>query len=1331
MFWTIVLSVVVLFLVWELLRPECRNQFKPGRFYYIKKWLFRVLLFLNSRKKAGTVERQTGTLQRKDRGYGRSVRSPALLDVCQPLEDDPYAIDTVYFNGFDQDGTFLALRMARKQNREGELWVWLNVPGIGFFQHPILPDAAVYNIDDTGYRALGAKFQVIEPLRSWRVTYNGLLRKGLCNDVHKKPEQFVNVKMTFKWECFNDPFNFDLDLDKNLLADAIAREKWTKDFWTKLRGKHQTHYEQCGELTGQIEIEGHDARQVNLKSFRDHTFGVRNWAMFYRYAVHYIWIEEVGVMAMVAVLWMPDYISMLKTGYLAFANGETYPVTGIDFDIETITKENTPPEKYSFTFNAADELYKVDLVTTVTPEAYHYRDRISRVLERFCTYTVNGRKARGLTEYHYRNPDGPAMNEAPPEMVPLLKEPPVTEEHKRLLTLTFQEKECQSSLLTGGKGSQLAMLTSIQNQIDTKVPRGFCLTLAAFEQQLEENIEIEKSFEKIVTAIRNEQLQTLQGLCSEAVELLASCKIIQPIESQLTSRLQEVYGKSNEHIPLAVRSSAAGEDGGEASSAGQMETYLGVRGIHSLLEAVRKCWASAYSYQAVEYRRQQGQPVRTSMAVVIQEMVSSDVSGVLFTNDPVTGNPNRMVLDASFGLGEAVVSGKANPDTIIIQRQFDNTLKVISKRLGEKSVEIRMSDSGGVKEIETDLGSTSLCCLDDDQIIQLCHLGVKVEEHFGSSRDIEWAIHEDQIYLLQARPITTIDQETDEDIIHEFDTPLPTGQERLTLGNIGEMMPGVVTALTGSVFGRAVDRATSVVGTDFGGGRATNCALKSVLSNCGRLFINLTWISQMYRHSLLYNKSALEMNLLGQILKDHKISMIKTYGLENESFISRFYNVINFYLVSNRKIKIADGWFEKLKMYSIGTSCKTAAELYQAIDRQLPDYYEIWETTVHKSARSGTYGGVVMGIVSGGKEEWTTDNYSDMALLLSQCNNVYSAEVPMAMRIIAKSIADLGKVDEFLERSDIESVQYLSGKDCPAEIREKYEDFMKRHGHRCIREAEFIEKSWRAEPEKLIRVLKAILKSKAYEETKTTIPSLDQAVAQLKSPVSSFGKFLLRKWIVKKARDAVGQREFGKSVAVEVSDRFKQAYWRLADLLFKEGRIPEKDLMFYLTHYEIGHLVKTHSAKLVTKAIRRRKLLPVQASLEFPRVSVGRPQPLVKKHVEEVRKTTFTLTGMPVSVGKAKGTARVVKSLEDASEIQKGDILIVCYTDVGWSPYFPLISGLVTEMGGLVSHGAVVAREYGLPCVVNVPGATHSFRSGDFVELDGTTGCIHRLETIS
>lgn len=1327
MLFTLLVGGVAGFFLWEMLRPDCIYRSKPGRLYYTKKWIFHILLFINSRR---TKHKDNTSVQkdRTQRGYGKSVQDPQLLDLCQPLENHPFAIDSTYFNGFDSDGTSVALRIARKHNREGELWVLLNIPEVGFLQHPIHPDTAVYNMGTNEYKAAGCSFNVIEPLRMWKVTYNGLLRRGPCNEFESKPENCINVKMSFKWECLNDPFNFDVDLCKDLLADAIAREKWSIQFWKMLKSKHQTHYEQCGELSGTIEVEGYPAKQVYLKSFRDHTFGVRNWKMFNRYAVHYIWVEEIGVMAMVVVLWMPDYITFLKSGYIMYANGDTCPVTDVGIDLVDLTKDRIPPEKYSFTFKAGDEEYHVDVSTTVSPEVYHYQCRSSRIIERFCTYAINSLAARGLVEYHYRNPDGPPISTPPPQTISLLVEPSMEEVecHKVELTLRFEDKMCQSSLLVGGKGAQLGMLTSIQEQVDGIVPKGFCLTLSAFELQIQKYPELENWLDIIVSSIRKGNMANLPKDCANVVALMSSCEVCQPIRKQIISEMHAVFSKACEEISLAVRSSAAGEDGDESSSAGQMETYLGVRGINQILEAVRTCWASAFTFQAVEYRRLHGQPVRTSVGVVIQQMVAAEAAGVLFTNEPLSGSPNKMVIDASFGLGEVVVSGKTTPDTFVIQRHFDNRLQILERKIGDKAVMITMSASGGTQEIKS--GSSKQCCLSDEQILRLSLIGIRIEEMFGSPRDIEWAIQNDKFFLLQARPITTFLQETDKDLMHEFDTPIATGKERITLGNVGEMMPGCITPLTGSVFARAAGTAVSMVAADFGGCRVVKNGVKVLIFNCSRLFMNITYVSQIHCNSLLYDKSAMEMNLMGQLLKDHTLEMIRSYGMKRGNFFSRLLQVLKFFSANNRKIKKADQWCDKVKSYNIGLTCQTSKELYQEIDSKLSDFYENWECSVQKSARSGSWGGVVMAIVSGGKEAWTVDNYSDVALLLSQCSNVYSAEVPLAIKDIARSIVQSENEETFLNMTDHDCIQFLNSDNCPKDLHIKFQSFMERHGHRCVREAEFIEKSWRAEPEKLIKVIKVILKSQAYMETQQTVLNLDEAIAHLKSPVTPFGRFLLRKWIVKKARAAVCDRELGKSVAVDVSDRFKQAYWRLADMLYLEGRIPERELMFFLTHYEIGQLIKTSSSRLVTKAMRRQKILPMQSAMKFQHLYVGRPVPIVNKTDEIERKSSFKLKGMPVSHGTVKGMARVVKSLEEANLIQKGDILIVSYTDIGWSPYFPLLSGLVTELGGLISHGAVVAREYGLPCVVNVPGATETLHTGDMIYLDGGDGIIEKLE---
>ncbi|KAL3832030.1 hypothetical protein ACJMK2_023710, partial [Sinanodonta woodiana] len=968
----------------------------------------------------------------------------------------------------------------------------------------------------------------------------------------------------------------------------------------------------------------------------------------------------------------------IKTGYLVYANGETVGVTNNDLKIWDHTRSKEPDNNYSFNFTAGGEQFHVEVEGGSTPVLYHHTDRGSKIFEKFCKYKVNGKKAMGLVEFHYRNPEGPPYATLE-KSVPLLSEPELTDLDRKMahLTLDFRTKSCGSPLLVGGKGAQLALLTSIQDKVNAVVPRGFCLTLTAFEKQMQEQNELDRSIQVLIATVRSKDFSNLPGVCADVVEQFASLSICSSVHSAILSQLSETFEDSYENLILAVRSSAADEDHGDASSAGQMETYLGVKGQTEILEAVRKCWASAYSYQAVEYRRQHGQPVKTCVGVVIQEMVQSEIAGVMFTHDPVTTSPNIMVIDAAYGLGEVVVSGKTVPDTIRVEHPWEGDLKIIEKSIGAKSLRVIASDSGhGVQEVTVNKDSADACCLTDLQIVHLCHIGIKIEQYYGNARDIEWAIKGDTVYLLQARPITTLDQETDDELLHEFDTPVVSDSERLIQGNIGEMMPGCVTPLTMTTFARAVNDATSIVG-------------------------------QYALSSLMGQKEAMEMNLVGAVLDDHKLSMIMSYGRKPKSLLSKIYHFLKCFKHDNEASRIADLWAEKLDHYSVGQNYDNASDLYQAIDTQLPDYYDVWITTIVKSARSGVWGQVVMGIVSGGKHEWTVNNYADVALLLSKCGGVYSAEVPTAMQ---------------------ECVHLLTSDECPQEVRQKYATFIERHGHRCIKEAEFITKSWRREPENLIHVLKTILKTRTYEHVQQEGISIEEAMSKLKSSVSFLGRFILKNFIVPKARKAVGEREWGKSTAIRMVDKFKEAYWKLAELMVLEGILPDEELLFFLTQQEIGKLIQTRSAKLIAKAVRRRKIFHLQEEIQFPKLTVGKPVPIKKDDQQHERETKFTLKGMPVSQGSVKGKARVVLSLEEAQHIQKGDILVVCYTDVGWSPYFPLISGLVTEMGGLVSHGAVVAREYGLPCIVSVPQATHLIQTGDLVHIDGSLGLIHKLE---
>ncbi|KAH9515754.1 hypothetical protein Btru_011904 [Bulinus truncatus] len=688
----------------------------------------------------------------------------------------------------------------------------MELPNYGCLQFSRHPDTDVYYTDGKTFQAGGLSFEIIEPMSKWKITYSGKLRKGLCNDVSNKPEHFIETSFSFVWNAFSQPFNSDTDLASSLLGDSVAREKWNKNFFHRLKNNHQSHYEQWGELRGHLNIEGQEEMQLILQCVRDHSFGNRDWRCLHRYIIHYIYLDT-GMSIQVGIVSQPNLMSHVKIGYVSYANGDIVPVTDVNLNIWEVGEDTKdPPKKWSFSFEADGRTYFVNASRGTTPVWYHHSDRGGKVMEVFTTFEVNYFQGRGISEYFYRNLDGPNLDSFPP-VYTLVAEPSidVVNSNQTLLSLPFTVEACKSSALVGGKGAQLAQLKSIESKVFGKVPPGFCLTLRSFEVQVQMNAGIAQNIQKICSASVTEH-DKLPGVCAQTVELINSFEICSQVKETIIQSLEDYVDVNYEEIHFAVRSSAAGEDGNEASSAGQMETILGVVGLTQILNAVKKCWSSAYTAQAVEYRRQHGQPINVLVGVVIQKMVPAEAAGVLFTADPITQSNSHLVINANFGLGESVVSGTINPDTIYVQRDPEylhdsERLKIGCVKVGNKTIRITETGHGGVVEENLGINSTALC-IQDTSILQLAKLGIELEKYFGSPRDIEWAIANNEIFLLQCRPITVTETETEDDLMHEFDSPKTCDYQWWTTCNISEMMPGAVTPLTMSMFKKLINNCT-------------------------------------------------------------------------------------------------------------------------------------------------------------------------------------------------------------------------------------------------------------------------------------------------------------------------------------------------------------------------------------------------------------------------------------------------------------------------------------------------------------------------------------------
>lgn len=721
---------------------------------------------------------------------------------------------------------------------------------------------------------------------------------------------------------------------------------------------------------------------------------------------------------------------------------------------------------------------------------------------------------------------------------------------------------------------------------------------------------------------------------------------------------------------VAVRSSAIGEDSGDASFAGQYETVLNVEGPDALREAIEDCLRSLGNARAVTYRDEKSSQSELRMNVIVQQMVDARTAGVLFTANPVNARRDQVVIDAVAGLGEALVSGRATPDHWLLARDgsmFD-------------------SDVHGDDPVVTDAELTLL--LDG---------ALRAEAKYGAPLDMEWAIDQSgAIRWLQARPITNLPADP-----NELDTD-PNPSDVYTWCNIGEMMPGAVTPLTYSITGRGIDigmqRAYRRMGADVPPGDG----VRYVGMFYGHLFINLTTLSELAAAVAGSTKAQMCIALCGRDVEE-VADPDPAPALKRAVNGARYFAVL---LSAAKHRRELDALRAALDFPKLGT----AQQLYRAIDDNLPQVWKAYELHLLSSSSSGALSPILLGILAKG-EEPTQEHHAEVAQMLAGAKDVESADIAEGVeRVIDRLLNEPAARDAFAFAGSDTALAWLCSSDA-AGAGEEFGRYLERHGHRAVRELELRQKGWAVDPAPLIASLQSGLRARLEHKTRNRGEMAKQ---------SSSGTHPVIRKLLPLAHAAIRSREHTKSALVAVTTSFKHAYRVLGSQIVVEGLLPDQDAVFFLTHQELGELVGGRR-ELANLAVSRRRVVDYQMQLHFPQIFSDRPEPV---RPEPIEGHDGALIGKPVSRGAVTGRARVVETLSEAAALQAGEILIAPITDVGWTPYFSLIAGLATDVGSAVSHGAVVAREYGLPAVVNLRVATSHFQTGDLVTLDGDRGTL-------
>ncbi|MEN8156821.1 MAG: PEP/pyruvate-binding domain-containing protein [Bacteroidota bacterium] len=730
---------------------------------------------------------------------------------------------------------------------------------------------------------------------------------------------------------------------------------------------------------------------------------------------------------------------------------------------------------------------------------------------------------------------------------------------------------------------------------------------------------------------------------------------------------------------VAVRSSALAEDGETASFAGQFESFLNCRTPEEISGAVEKCVGSADRDRAGSYREHFHMDKASFFPVVIQQMVRASRSGVIFTANPVNHRTDQWMISVTTGVGEKLMAGTADGEQVLLTR------------------------NGSVIEKGK--------LLDIDQIGAIYRGARKVAGHFKRPMDLEWAMDESgTLYWLQARPVTTLKKVH----LNELDGSLFRENEVFTRANIGEMMPGPVTPLTYSVFGRAIEVGLQ----DF---YIASGALKGFSDEWiyfrmfyNHLFFSMTRLVDISEAVLLNEKENVEFAIMGDMLGD-------TFGdyrpVRPKAFHTRLWNQVRQFRYLSSGVKR----MKKLEALAETFSLKLSSdpmELYRELDRSLGVLNQAFAHHYCASSQSGSYQSAVMSILNGGKQRPNTGNYRDAAFLMSDLREVESADVVQSIDRLYEKYNGHEQVMRWSGTRGDQEESLL-----PPEFQKALSELIQKHGHRCVREGELREKCWEEEPEKLFSLIRK--RFQAGDRADGNSGSYEGHRNQILSQLGWMKRRILSR-ILSPARAAVARREYTKSMTIRIQHKIKKGYMELTGIMVQEGLLGDTDQVFFLTHQELGRLLGTGDKEWSELAEERRRLFPQSFALKFPDHCQGYPEPL-PQDAPGIKINGNAVKGLPVSAGSVEAKIRIVEKIEDADTLEQGEIMVCQYTDVGWTPYFSLAAGLITEIGSPLSHGAVVAREYGIPAVVNAKGALGFFKTGETVMLDGATGVVRKI----
>jgi rifampicin phosphotransferase len=873
----------------------------------------------------------------------------------------------------------------------------------------------------------------------------------------------------------------------------------------------------------------------------------------------------------------------------------------------------------------------------------------------------------------------------------------------------------QPTLATaGGKGANLARLA----RAGFPVPAGFIVATAAYDAFVAAN-DLTPWILETVRAVPSDDPQALEDASSAIRARFAEAHI----PPDIAGAVDDAYTALGSP-PVAVRSSATAEDLPGVSFAGQQDTYLNVVGEGALLKAIVDCWGSLWTARAIGYRAHNGfSHADVSLAVVVQEMVDSQTSGVLFTANPLTGRRTDTVIEATLGLGEALVSGQVEPDHYLV----DGAGCVREKTLGLKALAIHAREGGGTTAIEQDAAEHQ--ALPDEAIRELARLGRRVVDLFGAPQDVEWARVNGHFYLLQSRPITTL-------------YPLPVGMEPQPLRVMASFgaVQGMLDPMT--PIGQDAMRVAFVGAARLFGRNYTEETQPTLRVAGERLWIDLTGlvnnrVGQKLALAALPFVDPVAAQALRRVVEDGRFPSPGNLRLRTVLQLLRL--LIPMAIRAARALLRPDSERERMDReiealvagfegrMAPTTDLRARVRLIRHMGHQVFQY-----VIPHFVPRFGM-GMATLNLLRVLASD-LPDGESEVLALTRGLPHDVTTEMDLALWQTAQAIrADTGAAAHF-GRTDAETLtaEYMQGQ-LPEHAQTAVAAFLARYGVRGLAEIDLGRPRWREDPTPVMQVLQSYLQIEAEERAPDVAfergraaaeAGIEHLAAAVRQTRGGWFKSRLIRWAAHRMRVLAGLRESPKFAAVRIFSIMRAALLESGQDFVEKGALSQPDDVCFLYMAELEALAAGEPrdwARLVRE--RRQAYARERLRRRVPQLLLSDGQAFYEGGAGTQQDEKGVITGSPVSPGVVEGIVRVVFDPHGA-QLAPGEILVCPGTDPSWTPLFLAAGGLVMEVGGMMTHGSVVAREYGLPAVVGVHEATRRLHTGQRIRVDGNSGRI-------